>query len=210
VTGRLLDLWSCFSDVVSSRIFLLCDFGTGARNRRIPPGPLSRSTNRVFPGRTRRCLFVTVRDLRLSPLQNGIVRAASRKSQFPNCRSSTWLRWNRTTMSTAPRSFTQLRSAIIRTMSPVIATARATCLGGSKIAPSTIRLRLTIQSNPNSGAEVASVREVIGFAGVPLRERTLTCILDQLKKHPFPVPITSVPRSDLVTFAGETFVRAHL
>jgi hypothetical protein len=108
------------------------------------------------------------------------------------------------------QKFARLRSATIRTMSPVIATARVSCLGGSKLAPSTIRLRLTIQSNPNSGAEVASVREVIGFAGVPLRERALTCILDELKKHPFPVPITSVPRSDLVTFVGETFVRAHL
>jgi hypothetical protein len=104
--------------------------------------------------------------------------------------------------------FTQLRSAVIRTMSPLISAARSKCPG--EILRSTVRLRLTIESNANQGAEIASVDEIINFAGAPVADGTLTCIFTNLKNHTFPVPITSVPKSNLVTFKGETFVSARL
>jgi hypothetical protein len=104
--------------------------------------------------------------------------------------------------------FTQLRSAIIRTMSPLISAARSKCPG--EILRSTVRLKLTIESKTNEGSEITRVDEIINFAGAPVPDGTLTCIFTDLKNHSFPVPVTSVPRSDLVTFKGEMFVNARL
>ena len=103
--------------------------------------------------------------------------------------------------------FVRLRSAVTATTSDALSRAHGRCLD-SRLGNSTIRLRLRLRSDPSSGAQIIGVDEVINFSGIPVRPVVLTCLSDELRAGPFPMPVLS--SGSLPLFEGEIFVSSTL